>query len=91
MLGLLLFLVLINDLGFSNQTNDLGDIITCKKRIKAFNEIHLKYVDDLTIGEAIKMKENWNQYQFMPGHSLTTSTLGQAMSFHQLTQRFMIN
>ena len=47
----------INDLGFSNQTNDLGDIITCKKRIKAFNEIHLKYVDDLTIGEAIKMKE----------------------------------
>ena len=57
LLGLLLFLVLINDLGFSNQTNDLGDIITCKKRIKAFNEIHLKYVDDLTIGEAIKMKE----------------------------------
>ena len=60
LLGLLLFLVLINDVGFSNQTNDLGDIITCKKRIKAFNEIHLKYVDDLTIGEAVKMKEKLN-------------------------------
>ena len=57
LLGLLLFLILINDVGFSNQTNDLGEIITCKKRIKEFNEIHLKYVDDLTVGEAIKMKE----------------------------------
>ena len=57
LLGLLLFLVLINDVGFTNQTNNLGEIITCKQRIKAFNEIHLKYVDDLTIGEAVRMKE----------------------------------
>ena len=57
LLGLLLFLVLINDSGFPNQTNSLGEIITCKQRIKEFNEIHLKCVDDLTIGEAIKMKE----------------------------------
>jgi hypothetical protein len=57
LLGLLLFLILINDVGFSNQTNNLGEIVTCKKRIKAFNEIHLKFVDDLTLGEAVKMKE----------------------------------
>ena len=58
LLGLLLFLVLINEVGFPNQTNNVGEIATCKKRIKEFNEIHLKYVDDLAIGEAIKMKEN---------------------------------
>ena len=57
LLGLLLFLVPINDVGFPNQTNNLGEIITCKQRIKAFNEIHLKYVDDLTIRKAVRMKE----------------------------------
>ena len=31
--------------------------VTCKKRLRTFNEIHLKYVDDLTLGEAVKMKE----------------------------------
>ena len=57
LLGLLLFLVLINDVGFDGQTNEVGDIITSKKRIKEFNEIHLKYVDDLLIAESINMKE----------------------------------
>ena len=57
LLGLLLFIILINDLGFENQTNDVGELITCKRRIKEYNLIHLKYVDDFTIAEAIKMKE----------------------------------
>ena len=35
----------------------LGEIITCKRRIKEFNLLHLKYVDDFTIAEAINMKE----------------------------------
>ena len=56
LLGLLLFLVLINDVGFSDQENNLGDVVTCKRRIKEFNQIHLKYVDDLTVAEAVKMK-----------------------------------
>ena len=49
LLGLLLFLVLVNDVGFENQSNQNGEIITCKKRFKQFNELHLKYVDDSTI------------------------------------------
>ena len=57
LLGLLLFIVLINDAGFGEQTNNVGEIITCKKRIKEFNTIHLKYVDDLTVAESVDMKE----------------------------------
>ena len=57
LLGLLMFLVLINDVGFVGQSNDKGDIITSKKGIKELNEIHLKYVDNMLIAESIKMKE----------------------------------
>ena len=56
LLGLLLFLVLINDLGWDNQSNNIGEIITCRRRLKQVNEIHLKYVDDLALAEAIDMK-----------------------------------
>ena len=57
LLGLLLFLVLVNDVGFDNQMNEVGEVITSKRRLKELNEIHLKYVDDLTIAETINMKE----------------------------------
>ena len=40
--GLLQFLVLINNVGFPNKTQDLGEVITCKKRVSRMNEIHLK-------------------------------------------------
>ena len=63
LLGMFLFLVLINDVGFNDQTNNSGEIITCKKGIKQLNELHLKYVDDLTLAEAIPMK---SQLNFVP-------------------------
>ena len=56
LLGLLLFLVLINDVGFSDQSNNVGEI-TSKQNFKAANRIHLKYVDDLSIAESIPLKE----------------------------------
>ena len=56
-LALLLFLVLINDVGFEGQKNDVGDIITSKRNMKAANEIHLKYVDDLSLAEAIDIPD----------------------------------
>ena len=56
LLGLILFLILINDAGFNGQTNDLGEISACKKRLREVNELHLKYVDDLALAEAVKMK-----------------------------------
>ena len=56
LLGLFLFLVLINDLGFKGQENDSGEMITSRRRVDELNRIHLKYVDDLTIAEKVNMK-----------------------------------
>ena len=60
-LVLFLFIILVNDLGFENQENNLGEIMTCKSKVKKLNEIHLKYVDDLTIAEAISMKSQLDE------------------------------
>ena len=54
LLGLFLFLVLINDLGYEDQMNNAGELIT-KKKVKELNLIHLKYVDDLSLAESIDM------------------------------------
>ena len=61
LLGLFLFLILINDVGFNDQSNDLGEISTCKKRLREVNELHLKYFDDLALAEAIQMKSQLTQ------------------------------
>ena len=58
LLGLLLFLIMINDLGFEDQKNNAGELITRKNNLKAANTIHLKFVDDLTLAESINLKEN---------------------------------
>ena len=55
LLGLLLFIVLIDDLGFGDQYENIGEVITCKKRLKEINKIHLKYVDDFLIAESINL------------------------------------
>ena len=53
LLGLLLFIILINDVGFDGQLNNTGDIVTSKRNLKT-----LKYVDDLTLAEAINLPAN---------------------------------
>ena len=58
LLGLLLFIVLINDVGFEGQKNNAGEMVTCKRKMKTANQIHLKYVDDLTLAEAIDLPKN---------------------------------
>ena len=81
LLGLLLFLVLINDIGFEDQENNVAEIITSKRNFRAANRIHMKYVDDLTVAEAIKLKNSVNftpvthrpqpdNYHARTGHSL---------------------
>ena len=57
-LGLFLFLVQINEAGFEEENREIGIRIT--KAINKRKEIptkHWKYVDDLTIGEAIDLKK----------------------------------
>ena len=58
LLGLLLFIVLINDVGFMDQTNNIGEVITSRKNLERANQLHLKYVDDLTLAESISLKDN---------------------------------
>ena len=55
LLALILFIVMINDIGFDDQKNDAGELITSKRNLKLANEIHFKFVDDLT--EAINLPE----------------------------------
>ena len=57
LLGLFLFLVLINDDGFHGQLNNAGELATSKRNMKAVNQIHLKYVDDMSLAESVNLKE----------------------------------
>ena len=58
LLGLLLFLVMINDIGFENQKNNTGELITSRRNIMEANQIHLKFVDDLTVAESLILKDS---------------------------------
>ena len=57
LLGLLLFLIMINDCGFENTEERIGDTITGRKKKFNSTTLHTKYVDDLTILEALNLKE----------------------------------
>jgi hypothetical protein len=58
LLGLLLFLVLINLCGYDNQQSIIGETITNPKKKFTPSSFHSKYVDDLTVAEALNMKES---------------------------------
>ena len=60
LLGLLLFLVLINDCGFQckDESESVGEVLTQKKKRFQSPVMHIKYVDDLTILEALNLKES---------------------------------
>ena len=94
LLGLLLFIILINDTGFEGQSNNAGEIITSKRNMKTANEIHLKYVDDLTLAEAIDLPTKLipvpdserplpDNYHARTGHVLP---LHNSQVYHQLTK-----
>ena len=57
LLGLLLFLILINFCGFESNTTNIGEMITNPKKKFENPTLHTKYVDDLMIAEAINLKE----------------------------------
>ena len=55
--GMFLFLVLINDASFKNKRESLGEKITrAYNKRKELDTRHWKYVDDLTVAEAINLK-----------------------------------
>ena len=80
-----MFLVLIDEVGFSGQENNAGDLITSKKRLKQINTLHLKYVDDLSLAETVKMNSQLapvsladrpqpDPYRARTGHKLKNET-----------------
>ena len=58
LLGLLLFLILINSCGFDNTETIIGSTIPKAKNKFSPTKLHLKYVDDLTIMESFNLKES---------------------------------
>ena len=87
LLGLLLFLVLINDAGFSNQKNNAGELITSRKHFQAANLIHLKYVDDMSIAEAVKVRE-----KLVPNPDRPRPTmLEQVINYQQKNLKYITN
>ena len=57
LLGLLLFLILINFCGFENVESKIGEKITNPKKKFAASTLHTKYVDDMTILESFNLQE----------------------------------
>ena len=79
LLGMFLFLILINDAGFSEENRQIGTKITqaINKR-KEISTGHWKYVDDLTIAEAIELKKTLKKED--------EQDLVRPLSFHDRTE-----
>ena len=57
-LGMFLFIILINSAGFKELDMKLGENITrAANAHKIISKMHAKYVDDLTVAEALKLKD----------------------------------
>ena len=60
-LGIFLFLILITEAGFADEDRSLGNKMTkAANKRKSTKNIHLKYVDDLTIAESLSQNNVLN-------------------------------
>ena len=53
-------------MGFKKQKNNAGEMNMRKKNLREANQIHLKFVDDLTIAESIPLRDNLELNQNRP-------------------------
>ena len=86
-LGMFLFLVLINAAGFKEAIKKKGEVIIKPfNRRGPINKIHLKFIDDLTVAEAINLKSklvpnpNPNPPRPLPYHDRTGHVLADGQS-----------
>ena len=58
-LGMFLFLILINAAGFKEKLRNTGEIITnpAVNKRKPIEKIHMKWIDDLTVAESVHLKQ----------------------------------
>lgn len=81
-LGMFLFLVLINDAGFPTENREIGVKMT--KAMNKRREIptqHWKYVDDMTIAEAIDLENNLK--------NADPNLLQRPLNFHDRTEQVL--
>ena len=65
-LEMLLFLILINKAGFPEDNRNFGERFTkVANARKAIKDMHLKYVDDLTLAEAMNLKSELSVENYM--------------------------
>ena len=56
-LGMFLFIILINSVGFQEEDRNMGERISrAANAHKVIKQMHAKYVDDLTVAEALNLK-----------------------------------
>ena len=80
-LGLFLFLILINSAGFKDNIGNTGQII-CNPAVnkrQPIRHIHLKWIDDMTIAESISLKDKMQ----------VNSTICNPPRFHERTGHFI--
>ena len=81
-LGMFLFLILINDAGFPEENRILGERITsATNKRKLIENNHWKYVDDLTLAEAIDLKNTLKDD--------TENTLEYPLTYHNRTNQIL--
>ena len=81
-LGMFLFLVLMNDAGFKNERESRGaKITTAYNKRKELETRHWKYVDDLTVAEAINLKASLKNYE--------DEVLELPLTYHNRTQEIL--
>ena len=81
-LGMFLFLILINAAGFRENIKNVGEIITKPtNRRKPIDKIHLKFIDDMTAAESINLKE-----KLLPNPN---SNPTRPLQFHECTQHIL--
>ena len=57
-LGMFLFIIFINAAGFEGQNRSLGKLLTQPvKGRRPITNIHLKFIDDMTVAEAVNLKK----------------------------------
>ena len=58
-LGMFLFLILINKAGFGDQNKRLGDKLTsAASKRDEITKMHAKYVDDMTAAHVVNLKDD---------------------------------
>ena len=81
-LGMFLFIILINSVGFKQEDQTVGEYVTrAINAHKVMKTMHAKYVDDLTIAEAIDLRKVLCV--------ANESELERPLNYHQRTEQYI--